>query len=398
MDRAGYAGQRVVIAGAVRTAIGRFGGALADVPAADLGAAVIRAAVERSAITPDRVDEVILGCVLQAGQGQNMARQAAVKAGLPDTVPAMTVNHVCGSGLKAVTLAAQAIACGDADVVIAGGTESMSLAPYLVPKARRGYRMGHGVLVDAMIQDGLRCAFGDEHMGESVERTARRYGIDRAAQDAYALLSQQRAAAAWEVQRFAAEIVPVGVPGKNGATPFDRDEHPRPDTSAAKLAGLKPAFRADGSVTAGNASGIADGAAALLLASPGAADRLGLSVVGRFVAGATVALAPENWPLGPVAATRRALDRAGWRRSDLDLIECNEAFAAQVLAVIQELAFDPAIVNVNGGAIALGHPIGASGARILVTLLHAMARRDARRGLATLCIGGGQGMAVLVER
>lgn len=398
MADVGRCGNRVVIVAAVRTPIGRFGGMLADVPAADLGAAAIRAAVERAGVAPGQVDEVILGCVLQAGQGQNVARQAAIRAGLPHHIPAMTVNHVCGSGMRAVMLAARAIAGGDADVVVAGGTESMSLAPYLVPQARRGYRMGHGVLVDSMIRDGLWCAFGDQHMGESVERIALRYGIDRPAQDAFALLSQQRAAAAWAEGRFAAEIAPLPFPDRHGVVTFDRDEHPRPETTAEKLAALKPAFRADGSVTAGNASGLADGAAALVLTSQPVAERLGLPILGHFVAAAAVALAPEDWPLGPVVATPRALDRAGWTLADLDLIECNEAFAAQVLAVVRELGLDTAIVNVNGGAIALGHPIGASGARILVTLLHAMAQRGCRRGLATLCIGGGQGMAVLVER
>ncbi len=390
--------REVVIVSAVRTALGRFGGSLSGVSAADLGAEVVRGALARSGIDPVQVDEVILGCVLQAGQGQNVARQAGIKAGLPANVPGMTINKVCGSGMKAVVLAAQAIAGGDADMIMAGGTESMSQAPYLIPKARYGYRMGHGVLVDAMIQDGLWCAFDDNLMGESVELVAERLDISRQAQDAFALASQQRAARAWQDNRFADEIVPVTVTLNGETRPFGQDEHPRPDTTMARLAALKPAFRERGTVTAGNASGISDGAGALLLTSLATTNRLNLPVMGRFVAGVSVAVDPGQWPLGPVEAVKRLLDRTRMRLDDIELIECNEAFAAQALAVISGLGLDQGIVNVNGGAIALGHPIGASGARILVTLLHEMAKRGVHRGLATLCIGGGQGMAVLVDR
>ena len=388
--------REVVIVSAVRTAIGSLGGSLAKVPAAELGAYVVRAAVERAGLEPALVDEVLLGCVLQAGQGQNVARQAALKAGLPDRVPATTVNKVCASGLKAVALAAQAIACGEAEVIVAGGTENMSLAPYLVPQGRFGYRLGHASLVDAMVQDGLWCAFDNVHMGESVEKIAQEFGIGRRAQDEFALSSQSKALQALQEQRFAAEIVPVSVMLNREVQQFTVDEHPRPGVTLEKLAALKPAFRADGTVTAGNASGINDGAAALVLAARGTAERLGLPVLAHFVTGASVAMEPGRWPLGPVEATRKALTRAGWRLQDVELIECNEAFAVQTLAVIHSLGLNPDIVNVNGGAIALGHPIGASGARILVTLLHEMRRRAARRGLATLCVGGGHGMAVLV--
>jgi acetyl-CoA C-acetyltransferase len=344
---------------------------------------------------------------LQAGQGQNVARQSALKAGLPPSVPATTINKVCGSGLKSVVLAAQAIAAGDADLIVAGGAENMSLAPYLVPKARHGYRMGHGALLDAMILDGLWCAFDDSHMGESVEVMAHlpcedrglpQFAIGRELQDEFALSSQHRAAAAWCAGRFADEIVSVTVHSKRDTTEFRRDEHLRPDVTLAKLASLKPAFRDDGTVTAGNASGINDGAAALLLASRRAANRLGLPAMGRFVAGASVGLEPGLWALGPVEAVKKVLQKARWHLDDVELIECNEAFAIQTLAVINGLGLNREIVNVNGGAIALGHPIGASGARILVTLLHEMARRCVHRGLATLCIGGGQGIAVLVAR
>jgi acetyl-CoA C-acetyltransferase len=390
--------REVVIVSAVRTAIGRFGGSLSGVSAADLGAEVVRGAVARSDIDPALVDEVILGCVLQAGQGQNVARQAGIKAGLPANVPGMTINKVCGSGMKAVVLAAQAIASGDADAIVAGGTESMSQAPYLIPKARYGYRMGHGILVDAMVQDGLWCAFDDIHMGESVERLAERLHISRQAQDAFALSSQQRTARAWQDGRFVDEIVPMTVAVNRAVRPFDRDEHPRPDTTMAALAALKPAFRECGTVTAGNASGLSDGAAALLLTSLATANRLNLPVMGRFVAGASAALDPGQWPLGPIEAVKRLLDRTRVRLDDVELIECNEAFAAQTLAVISGLGLDREIVNVNGGAVALGHPIGASGARILVTLLHEMVKRGVHRGMATLCIGGGQGMAILVDR
>ncbi|SEJ16293.1 acetyl-CoA C-acetyltransferase [Azotobacter beijerinckii] len=391
--------QEVVIVAATRTAIGAFQGALANIPATELGATVIRALLEQTGLDPAQVDEVILGQVLTAGSGQNPARQAALRAGLPHAVPALTLNKVCGSGLKALHLAAQAIRCGDAEVVIAGGMENMSLAPYVLPKARTGLRMGHAQLVDSMIEDGLWDAFHDYHMGITAENLVAQYGLTREAQDAFAAASQQKACAALAASRFQDEITPVSIPQRKGAPlSFATDEQPRAGTTAEALGTLKPAFKKDGSVTAGNASTLNDGAAAVLLMGAGKAKALGLPVLARIAAYANAGVDPAIMGIGPVSATRRCLEKAGWTLEQLDLIEANEAFAAQALAVGQELGWDAGKVNVNGGAIALGHPIGASGCRILVSLLHEMLRRDAKKGLATLCIGGGQGVALAIER
>jgi len=389
----------VAIVAATRTAIGSFQGSLANVSAIDLGAAVIKRLLEQTGLDPAQVDEVILGQVLTAGAGQNPARQAAVKAGLPHAVPALTLNKVCGSGLKALHLAAQAIRCGDAEVVIAGGQESMSLAPYVLPSARTGQRMGHGQLVDTMITDGLWDAFNDYHMGITAENLVDKYAITREQQDAFAAESQRKAVAAIEGGRFKDEITPIHIPQKKGdALVFDTDEQPRPGTSAESLGKLRAAFKKDGSVTAGNASSLNDGAAAVLLMSVDKAKVLGLPVLAKITGYASAGVDPAIMGIGPVSATQRCLQKAGWQLADLDLIEANEAFAAQALAVGKELAWDTAKVNVNGGAIALGHPIGASGCRVLVTLLHEMIKRDAKKGLATLCIGGGQGVALTIER
>ncbi|QDD87694.1 acetyl-CoA C-acetyltransferase [Pseudomonas oryzihabitans] len=391
--------QDVVIVAATRTAVGSFQGSLANVPAVELGATVIRALLEQTGVAPTQVDEVILGQVLTAGAGQNPARQAAVKAGLPHEVPALTLNKVCGSGLKAVQLAAQAIRCGDAEIVIAGGMENMSLAPYVLPKVRSGLRLGHAELVDSMISDGLWDAFNDYHMGQTAENLVEKYQISREAQDAFAARSQQRAAAAVESGRFREEITPVAIPQRKGEPLlFDTDEGIRADTTAEGLARLRPAFAKDGSVTAGNASSLNDGAAAVLVMSATKATALGLEPLAHIAAYASAGVDPAIMGIGPVSATRKTLEKAGWQLGDLDLIEANEAFAAQALAVGQELGWDDEKVNVNGGAIALGHPIGASGCRVLVTLLHELRRREGRRGLATLCIGGGQGVALAVER
>ena len=391
--------QDVVIVAATRTAIGSFQGTLANVPAVDLGATVLRALLEKTGIDPTTVDEVILGHVLTAGAGQNTARQAAIKAGLPHAVPAMTLNKVCGSGLKALHLAAQAIRCGDAEVVIAGGMENMSLAPYVLPKVRTGLRMGHAQMIDSMINDGLWDAFNDFHMGITAENLADKYEIDRAQQDAFALQSQQRACTAIDAGHFAAEITPVMIPQRKGEPlAFAQDEQPRASTSAESLAGLRPAFKKDGSVTAGNASTLNDGAAAVMLMSASKAEALGLPVLARIAGYANAGVDPAIMGIAPVSATRRCLERAGWTLEQLDLVEANEAFAVQALAVGKELGWGPDKVNVNGGAIALGHPIGASGCRVLVSLLHEMQRRDVRKGLATLCIGGGQGVALAIER
>lgn len=390
--------KEIVIIGAVRTAIGSFGGGLSTIPAAEMGAVAIKEVLKRSKVAPEQVDEVIYGCVLQAGLGQNVARQAALKAGLPITTPAQTINKVCGSGLKTVMLAVQAIAAGDAEIVVAGGTENMSLSPYVIPKARYGYRMGDGKLVDTMINDGLWDAFNNYHMGITAENIAERWGITREEQDAFSCASQNKAEKAMKEGRFADEIVPVQIPGKGGVTEFLVDEFPKAGITIEKLAKLKPAFKKDGTVTAGNASGINDGAAALVLTTAEKAKELGIKPLAKFVAGAAAAVDPAIMGIGPVDATKKALKKAGWTIADLELIEANEAFAAQSLAVAKDLGFKMDIVNVNGGAIALGHPIGASGARILVTLLYEMQKRDAKKGLATLCIGGGQGVAVLVER
>jgi len=389
----------VVILSGCRTPIGTFGGAFKDVPAVELGAVAVREALARARVRPDQVDEVILGCILQAGIGMNPARQASIKAGLPDSVPAHTVNKVCGSGLKAVMLAAQAIKCGDAEVVVAGGTESMSRAPYLLPGARWGERLGHGKVLDHMIHEGLTDAFHDIHMGITAENLVERYGISRADQDAFAAESQQRAERAIREGRFKDEIVPVPVAQKKGeARAVDTDEHPRPGTTAESLAKLKPAFKPDGTVTAGNSSGINDGAAAVVVTSAARAASLGVKPLARIVSHASAAVDPKVMGIGPVPAVRKALEKAGMGVDRIDLFELNEAFAAQSLAVLRELSLHPEKVNVSGGAIALGHPIGASGARILVTLLYALAARNHRYGLAGLCIGGGQGVAMVIER
>ncbi len=391
--------QSVVIVAATRTAVGSFQGALAGVPAVELGAAVIRRLLQQTGLDAAEVDEVILGQVLTAGAGQNPARQAAIRAGLPHAVPAMTLNKVCGSGLKALHLAAQAIRCGDAEVVIAGGMENMSLAPYVMPAARTGLRMGHGKLLDSMIQDGLWDAFNDYHMGITAENLVDRYGVTREAQDAFAAASQQKACAAIEAGRFREEITAIEIPQRKGdPLIFDTDEQPRAGTTAESLAKLKPAFKKDGSVTAGNASSLNDGAAAVLLMSAEKAEALGLPALARIASYANAGVDPAVMGIAPVSATRRCLEKAGWTLDQLDLIEANEAFAAQALSVGLELGWDADKVNVNGGAIAIGHPIGASGCRILVTLLHEMIRRDVHKGLATLCIGGGQGVALAIER
>ena len=391
--------QEVVIVAATRTAIGSFQGSLANVPAVELGAAVIRQLLSQTDLDPAQVDEVILGHVLTAGAGQNTARQAAINAGLPHAVPAMTLNKVCGSGLKALHLGAQAIRCGDAEVIIAGGMENMSLANYVMPGARTGLRMGHAKIVDTMISDGLWDAFNDYHMGITAENLVDKYSISREAQDAFAAGSQQKAVAAIEAGRFAAEITPIMIPQRKGdPVAFATDEQPRAGTTAESLGKLKPAFKKDGSVTAGNASSLNDGAAAVLLMSAAKAEALGLPVLAKIAAYANAGVDPAIMGIGPVGATQRCLSKAGWQLADLDLIEANEAFAAQALSVGQELGWDASKVNVNGGAIALGHPIGASGCRVLVTLLHEMIKRDAKKGLATLCIGGGQGVALALQR
>nr|BFD44426.1 acetyl-CoA C-acetyltransferase [Pseudomonas sp. FFPRI_1] len=391
--------QDVVIVAATRTAVGSFQGSLANIPAVDLGAAVIRQLLAQTGIDPAQVDEVIMGQVLTAGAGQNPARQAAIKAGLPHAVPAMTLNKVCGSGLKALHLGAQAIRCGDAEVIIAGGQENMSLSNYVLPGARTGLRMGHSQMVDSMISDGLWDAFNDYHMGITAENLVEKYGISREAQDAFAAASQHKAAAAIEAGRFVDEITPIQIPQRKGQPlTFATDEQPRPGTTAEALAKLKPAFKKDGSVTAGNASALNDGAAAVMLMSASKARALGLPVLATIAAYANAGVDPAIMGIGPVSATRRCLDKAGWTLDQLDLIEANEAFAAQSLSVAKELEWDANKVNVNGGAIAIGHPIGASGCRVLVTLLHEMIKRDAKKGLATLCIGGGQGVALAIER
>ena len=391
--------QDVVIVAATRTAVGSFQGALANVPAVDLGAAVIRQLLEQTGVDGAKVDEVIMGQVLTAGAGQNPARQAAIKAGLPYAVPAMTLNKVCGSGLKALHLATQAIRCGDAEIIIAGGQESMSLANYVMPGARTGLRMGHATVVDTLISDGLWDAFNDYHMGITAENLAQKYEISREAQDAFAALSQQKAAAAIESGRFADEITPILVPQRKGEPlSFATDEAPRAGTTAESLGKLKPAFKKDGSVTAGNASSLNDGAAAVMLMSASKAEELGLPVLARIAGYANAGVDPAIMGIGPVSATRRCLEKAGWTLDEVELIEANEAFAAQSLSVAHELGLDPEKLNVNGGAIALGHPIGASGCRVLVTLLYEMIKRDAHKGLATLCIGGGQGVALALSR
>jgi len=387
----------VVIAGAARTPIGTFGGSFAEVPATRLGAIAIAEALKRAGVKPEQVDEVLMGNVLSAGLGMNPARQAALAAGIPDSTPATAVNKVCGSGLKTVALAAGAIMLGDAEIVVAGGMEGMSSAPYLLPKARYGYRMGHGEVTDHMIKDGLWCSLEDCHMGVTAENIAQEREISRADQDAFAAESQRKAGRAWETGVFAEEVVPVEIQQRKGTLIVDKDEHLRPDTTAEVLGGLRPAFAGDGSVTAGNASGINDGGAAVVVMSRKKAEELGVRPLAAVRAYASAGVAPRVMGLGPVPATRNVLAKSGLSLDEIDLIEANEAFAAQSLAVGRELGWDWERVNVNGGAIALGHPIGASGARILVTLLYEMKRRQAKRGLATLCIGGGQGISMIVE-
>ena len=391
--------QDIVIVAAARTAVGKFGGSLAKVAAPELGATVLKALLERTGVASAQVGEVILGQVLTAGSGQNAARQAVIKAGFDQAVPAMTINKVCGSGLKAVMLAAQAIRDGDSEIVIAGGQENMSAAPHVLLGSRDGQRMGDWKMVDSMITDGLWDVYNQYHMGITAENVARKYGISREAQDALALSSQHKAAAAQEAGRFKDEIVPVLIPQKKGdPLVFAADEFINKKTSAEALAGLRPAFDKTGSVTAGNASGLNDGAAAVMVMSAAKAAALGLTPLARIASYASAGLDPAVMGMGPVPAARRALERAGWKAADLDLLEINEAFAAQACAVHAEMGWDTGKVNVNGGAIAIGHPIGASGCRILVTLLHEMIRRDAKKGIASLCIGGGMGVALTVER
>ena len=389
----------IVIVAAARTAVGKFGGSLAKTPAPELGAAVIKALLERSGLSGEQIGEVILGQVLTAGSGQNPARQSVIKSGLPQSVPAMTINKVCGSGLKAVMLGAQALRDGDSEIIIAGGQENMSLAPHVLMGSRDGQRMGDWKMVDSMITDGLWDVYNQYHMGITAENVAKKYGITREQQDALALGSQMKAAAAQEAGRFKDEIVPFSIAQKKGdPLVFSADEFINKKTSAEALGGLRPAFDKAGSVTAGNASGLNDGAAGVVLMSAAKAAALGLKPLARIASYASAGLDPSLMGMGPVPAARRALERAGWKPQDLDLLEINEAFAAQACAVHQEMGWDTTKVNVNGGAIAIGHPIGASGCRILVTLLHEMQRRDAKRGIASLCIGGGMGVALTVER
>ena len=389
----------IVIVAATRTAVGKFGGSLAKTPAPELGAAVIVELLKRAKLSGDQVNEVILGQVLTAGSGQNPARQSVIKSGLPQSVPALTINAVCGSGLKAVMLAAQAIRDGDSEIVIAGGQESMSLAPHVLPNSREGQRMGDWKLVDSMITDGLWDVYNQYHMGITAENVAKKFGVSREAQDALALASQQKAAAAQDAGRFTDEIVPFSIAQKKGdPVVFSADEFINRKTNAEALAGLRPAFDKAGGVTAGNASGLNDGAAGVVVMTAKKADQLGLTPLARIKSYATVALDPAFMGIGPVPASQKALQRAGWKPSDLDLLEINEAFAAQACAVNTEMGWDVSKVNVNGGAIAIGHPIGASGCRILVTLLHEMQRRNAKKGIASLCIGGGMGVALTVER
>jgi acetyl-CoA C-acetyltransferase len=390
--------EEVVIVAALRTAVGKFGGSIAKVPAAELGAQVIKALLARTGIAPDQVSEVLMGQVLTAGCGQNPARQAALRGGLPDMVPAMTVGKVCGSGLKATHLAAQAIRCGDAGIVIAGGQENMSASPHVLPGSRDGFRMGDAKLVDSMIVDGLWDAYNNYHMGITAENVATKFGISRREQDEFAVASQNKAEAAQKAGRFKDEIVAVEIAGRKGTVRFEADEYLRLGATLEAMSELKPAFSKDGTVTAGNASGLNDGAAAVVMASASRARELGLKPLARIKAYSSAGVDPKIMGMGPVPASQLCLKKAGWTHADLDLMEINEAFAAQAIGVNREMGWDTAKINVNGGAIAIGHPIGASGCRILVTLLHEMARRDAKRGLASLCIGGGMGVALAVER
>ncbi|WP_244817820.1 acetyl-CoA C-acetyltransferase [Caballeronia sp. Lep1P3] len=389
----------VVIVSAARTAVGKFGGSLANIAAPELGATVIRAVLERAGVKPEQVSEVILGQVLTAGSGQNPARQSVIKAGLPDMVPGMTINKVCGSGLKAVMLAANAIIAGDSEIVVAGGQENMSAAPHVLPGSRDGFRMGDAKLIDSMIVDGLWDVYNNYHMGTTAENVAKEFGITREAQDAFAALSQNKAERAQKEGRFSDEIVPVAIPQRKGEPlQFATDEFVRHGVTAEALSGLKPAFSKEGTVTAANASGINDGAAAVVVMSAKKAEALGLTPLARIKAYASAGVDPKIMGMGPVPASKRCLERAGWSVNDLDLMEINEAFAAQALAVHKQMGWDQEKINVNGGAIAIGHPIGASGCRILVTLLHEMQKRDAKKGLASLCIGGGMGVALALER
>jgi acetyl-CoA C-acetyltransferase len=388
----------VVIVSAVRTAIGSFSGSLKNISATELGAVVIKGALEQAGVNPDQVDEIIMGNVLQAGLGQNPARQAAIKAGIPESASSMTINKVCGSGLKAVHLATQAILAGDAEIVVAGGMENMSQAPYILKNARDGFKMGDQKLIDTMVADGLTCAFNDYHMGITAENLCDKYELTRDEQDQFSAWSQEKASKAIAEGKFVDEIIPVAIPQRKGdPIIFAQDEYPKAGSTAEKLAGLRPAFKKDGSVTAGNASGINDGAAALVVMSKAKAEELGLTPLVTIKANASAGVDPSIMGIGPVSAVKKALEKSGTSLADIELIEANEAFAAQSLAVGKDLQFNNEILNVNGGAIALGHPIGASGARILVTLIHEMKKRNAKKGLATLCIGGGQGVATIVE-
>ena len=390
--------EEVVIVAALRTAVGKFGGGIAKVPAVELGAQVIKALIAKTGIAPANISEVLMGQVLTAGCGQNPARQAALRAGLPDTVPAMTVGKVCGSGLKATHLAAQAIRCGDADIVIAGGQENMSASPHVLPGSRDGFRMGDAKLVDTMIVDGLWDAYNNYHMGTTAENVAAKFGITRREQDEFAVASQNKAEAAQKAGRFKDEIVPVEIVSKKGTVRFDVDEYIRLGATLESMADLKPAFSKEGSVTAGNASGLNDGAAAVVMMSASRARELGVAPLASVKAYSSAGVDPKIMGMGPVPASQLCLAKAGWNHADLDLMEINEAFAAQAIGVNRQMGWDTSKINVNGGAIAIGHPIGASGCRILVTLLHEMVRRDAKRGLASLCIGGGMGVALAIER
>ncbi|MFM8465534.1 MAG: acetyl-CoA C-acetyltransferase [Burkholderiaceae bacterium] len=388
----------VVIVAAARTAVGKFGGTIAKVPAAELGAHVIKGLVARTGVDPAHISEVLMGQVLTAGVGQNPARQAVIKAGLPDMVPAMTINKVCGSGLKATHLAAQAILCGDAEIIIAGGQENMSASPHVLNNSRDGFRMGDAKLVDTMIVDGLWDVYNQYHMGITAENVAKKFNVSRAEQDEFALASQNKAEAAQKAGKFKDEILPFEIASKKGTIVFDSDEYIKAGTTLDSLSGLRPAFNKGGTVTAGNASGINDGAAAVMMMSAQKAQQLGLKPLAKIKAYASAGLDPTIMGMGPVPASQRCLQKAGWTHKDLDLMEINEAFAAQAIAVNKEMGWDTSKINVNGGAIAIGHPIGASGCRVLVTLIHEMIRRDAKRGLASLCIGGGMGVALAIER
>ena len=390
--------KKIVLAGACRTAIGTMGGALSTTPAAELGAIVIKEALNRAGVAPEAVDQVYMGCVIQAGLGQNVARQASIKAGLPIEVPAVTMNVVCGSGLNCVNQAAQMILAGDADIVVAGGMENMSMAPYAIPQGRYGYRMGNATMVDTMVNDALTDAFNQYHMGITAENIAEQWGLTRQQLDEFAAWSQQKTVAAQEAGKFDDEIVPVEVKKKKETIIFNKDEGPRPGTTAEGIAKLRPAFKKDGVVTAANSSGINDGAAAVVVMSEEKAKELGVTPMATWVAGALAGVDPTIMGIGPVAATRKVMAKTGMNIDDFDLIEANEAFAAQSLAVAHDLGINNDKLNVNGGALALGHPVGASGCRILVTLLHEMVKSDAKKGLATLCIGGGMGCATIVER